>query len=270
MRWYHGRCYGKAHNRGSAENLITELQTSHYFLNEPISKFIKNIVSCSMETPVREAAELMTKKRYSAILVTSPAEMNNEFIGILTDRDLRERAVARGINPDKPVYEVMTSPIISIDEDAMVFEAFSKMFENSTRHLAVKDFNGRIISLISSEELLQVQSHSSTFLINEIENSAPDEIPVISSRLTVIVKTMVNNGAKVNIITKTVTSVADAVIRKYILSAVEELGEPPVPFSFMVLGSQGREEQTLFTDQDNAVILTTNYSRRVKIHIWIQ
>ncbi len=236
------------------ENLITELQTSHYFLNEPISKFIKNIISCSMETSVKEAAELMTKKKYSAILITSPSDTGNEFIGILTDRDLRERAVATGVNLDKPVYEVMTSPIISIDEDAMVFEAFSKMFEKSTRHLAVKDYNGKIISLISSEELLQVQSHSSTFLIDEIENSNAEEIPSLNSRLPVIVKTMVNNGAKVNIITKTITSIADTIMRQYILSAVEELGEPPVPFSFFALGSQGREEQTLFTDQDNAII----------------
>ena len=246
------------------ENLISELQTSLHFLNEPVSKFIKNIVSCSMDTPIREAAELMTRKKYSALLITSANEFKTEYIGILTDRDLRERAVATAINLEKPVYEVMSSPIISIDENSMIFEAFLRMFEKSTRHLAVKNSEGTIISIISSEELLQVQRHSSTFLLKEIEKSDIDEIPYLKGRLPVLVKTMVNSGTKVKIITKSISTIADTVARRQIISAIEELGEPPVPFSFIALGSQGREEQTLFTDQDNAIVFDDKKSPATK------
>lgn len=234
------------------EKLIVELQSSLHFLNEPINRFIKNIVSCSIYTPIIQAAEIMTKMKYSAILVTDD---NNKYIGIVTDRDLRERAIGGSINTNFAVSEVMTAPIISINENALVFEAYLTMFEKSTRHLAVKDSKGKIISMISSEELLQIQRFSSTFLLKQIESSPENELPEVRRGLPLVVKTMVESGVKAKTITKTISSVSDAIARKLIKNAVDNLGEPPVKFAFIALGSQGREEQTLFTDQDNAIII---------------
>jgi PAS domain S-box-containing protein len=142
------------------ENLITELQTSLHFLNHPIEHYAKEIVSCNMNLPIYQAAELMTKKKYSAILITSDS---GEYIGIITDRDLRERVVAGHYNLEKPVFEVMTSPLIAINSSALIFEALLIMHNRSTRHLAVKDNNGKIHATISSEELLQIQRGSTSF-----------------------------------------------------------------------------------------------------------
>ncbi|MFC2135251.1 DUF294 nucleotidyltransferase-like domain-containing protein [Bacteroidota bacterium] len=234
------------------ENLIVELQTSLHFLNEPISHFIKKIASCNMHDTISQAASVMTKMKYSAIMVTSD---EGKYIGIVTDRDLRERAVATNIDLNRPVMEVMTSPLLTLKSNALVFEAFLTMYEKSTRHLAVVNNEGAIISMISSEELLHVQRHSSSFIIKEIERTEyPDDLAEIQSRLPVIVKGMIDSGAKASFISKRITAVADAVLIRLVNFAVKELGEPPAKFVFMVLGSQGREEQTLVTDQDNAII----------------
>jgi PAS domain S-box-containing protein len=234
------------------ENLIVELQASLNYLNEPINRYINPVLSCNMNDSIEEAAKILTRKKYSALLVKA---FENEYSGIVTDSDLRERAIANSINTYSPVYKVMTSPIIIIKDNALVYEAYITMFDKSTRHLAVENNEGKIIGMISSEDLLQLQRYSSTFLLKKIDNCANEDIPAIKSRLPLIIKSMLESGAKTKALTKTITSVSDSIVKKYISKAIEDLGEPPLQFAFIALGSQGREEQTLFTDQDSAIIL---------------
>jgi len=233
------------------ENLIVELQTSLHSLNQPLKHFAKNIITCDFKTTLSAAARLMTKKQYSALLIKNEADI----IGIITDRDLRERAIAGEINFNEPVYKVMTSPLITIGENALVFEALTQMHEKSVRHLAVKNINGEVTSTISSEELLQVQKNSSSYLIREIEQAETLEAMIEKKeKLSRVVSTLVKSGAKSKTITKIISSVTDILTQKLIYQTIEKIGKPPADFVFIALGSQGREEQTLITDQDSGVI----------------
>ncbi len=234
------------------DNLMIELQTSMHFLNQSVRHFAREIISCSMNEPIHRVAALMSQKHYSAALIKSHDE---QFVGIVTDRDIRERAVAVSMDLNRPVFEIMTSPLISISEKALVYEVFSAMRQKSTRHIAIRDNTGEIIGTITSEEILQVQRSSSAFLLREIANAETvDDVITAHDRLPVIVKTLVDSGAQVKVITRIISSVSDAIVRKLIQNAQTELGAPPVPFAFIALGSEGREEQTLITDQDNAII----------------
>jgi len=205
-----------------------------------------------MHTPIHKAAALMSKEKYSAILITSE---NGNYIGIVTDNDLRTRVVSKNLEVNAPVYQIMSSPIIAIDEHALMFEASILMHEKSTRHLAVKDQKGNIISMISNEELLQLQRHSSSILIREIQTAeSVDEVVESNKRLPGLIKTLIDSGAKQEYITRIITSVSDTITEKLMGFATSELGPPPARFTFIALGSVGRGEQTLKTDQDNAVI----------------
>ncbi|MCK5077114.1 MAG: CBS domain-containing protein [Calditrichia bacterium] len=205
-----------------------------------------------MKTPIKEAASLMSKEKYSAVLITS--EKSN-YIGIVTDHDLRERVVAKNLDINSPVFQIMSSPIISIDEHALMFEASLLMHEKATRHLAVKDNKGNIISMISNEELLQAQRHSSSLLISEIQAAgSAEEVMESNKRLSGLIKALIDSGAKQENITRIITSISDVITDKLIKFALKELGDPPVKFAFVALGSVGRGEQTLKTDQDNAII----------------
>ena len=124
------------------ENLIVELQTSLKFLHQPLEKFFKQTVSCKMNNSIQSAAKIITKHKYSAALVQAES---GEYIGIVTDHDLRKRVIAENIDKEQPIYNVMSSPLITISSNAFVFEALLSMNENSTRHLAVKDNEGKII-----------------------------------------------------------------------------------------------------------------------------
>ena len=130
-----------------------------------------------------------------------------------------------------------------------------KMHENSTRHLAVKDNDNSIIGLISSEELLTVDRQSSAYLLREIEISeSVDDLSRIKEKLPRLIKTLVDSGAKTKNITKIITSIFDAIVKKLVLFGISKYGDPPSEFSFVALGSAGRKEQTLISDQDNAII----------------
>lgn len=254
------------------ENLIVELQTAQLFYNQAIKHFIKDILQCAMDMPIRKAAAIMTKNKYSAILVTGGQPQTGgqpltggqpetetpappRYLGIVTDRDLRERVVAEGISPDSPVYQVMSSPLISIPDSALIFEAMLLMQEKRVRHLAVKDHGGRIISIISNEQLMHIQRNTSAYLIKEIhEAPSVDEIVIARNRLPRLVKALIDSGANSRSVCRIITAVSDSILERLIQFAIDELGPPPAEFAFVALGSEGREEQTLLTDQDNAII----------------
>ncbi|MGD8778177.1 MAG: DUF294 nucleotidyltransferase-like domain-containing protein [Ignavibacteria bacterium] len=234
------------------ENLIAELQTSLKFLHRPIEDFLRNIISCNMNIAIHEAAKIITKQKYSAALVQAD---NGEFIGIVTDHDLRKRVVAENYDINKPIYNVMSAPLVTIQSNAFVFEALMQMHENSTRHLAVKNNEGQILGIISSEDLLRIEMQSSAFLLREIEIAeSVEELADVKVKLPRFIKTLVDSGAKTKNVTHIITSVFDAIVAKLITFAFNELGNPPAEFSFIALGSAGRKEQTLISDQDNAII----------------
>ncbi|NOG44816.1 MAG: PAS domain S-box protein [Calditrichaeota bacterium] len=234
------------------ENLIVELQTSLRFLNQPISHFLKHLVSCDMNTPIYKVAKLMTKERYSAALINTDA---GEFIGIITDQDLRKRVVSENLNLENPIFEVMSSPLKTISSNSLVYEAFLMMNESATRHLAVKNGDNEIVGIISSEELITVQRHSASYLLQSIERAKSiDDLISTTDKLPTLVKVLIDSGAKSSNISHIISSIFSSISTKLISFAITELGEPPVKFAFIALGSVGREEQTLISDQDNAIV----------------
>ena len=234
------------------EDLIVELQTSILFLNQPVRNALTGFVSCSADDSILSAAQLMTAAHKSAILVRNE---DDEMIGIVTDMALRERVVVENLPVDSPVREVMSSPLIHIEDSALIFEAVLLLQEKNIKHLAVRDGSGAVISVISNEELLDVHRYSAAFLLKEIREAASvEEIAKSRERLPRIVKALIDSGAHAENITRIITNVSDAILGRLIEFALAQTGEPPVRFAFISLGSEGRGEQTLVTDQDNALI----------------
>ncbi|THB74021.1 MAG: PAS domain S-box protein [Desulfobulbaceae bacterium] len=234
------------------EDLIVELQTSLMFLNQPVGNVDGGFISCPGDTPIKTAAKLMTEADKSSILVEGE---DGEKKGIITDLVLRDRVVGEEAPLDTPVEKVMSSPLIHVEETALIFEAVMLMQERNIKHLVVQDRDGQVSNVISNEELLDIQRYSSAFLIKQIRKTENiEEIVDCQKRLPRIIKALNDSGAHANNITRIITTVSDAIVERLIDFAIEEVGEPPTRFAFISLGSEGREEQTLVTDQDNALI----------------
>ena len=234
------------------EDLIVELQTSIMFLNQPVKNALADFVFCECDDSIYTAAKIMTDAQKSSILVRG---RDGKMSGIVTDVVLRERVVAGNLSPDIAVSEVMSSPLIHVDDTALIFEAVLLLQERGIKHLAVRNKDGEVISVISNEELLDVHRYSAAFLIEEIrESGSVEEISTSRERLPRIVKALIDSGAHAENITRIITTVSDTILGRLIDFAIEQLGEPPARFAFISLGSEGRSEQTLVTDQDNAII----------------
>lgn len=232
--------------------LLIEMQTTSLLMNQKVTNIMKNIVSCEMNLSILEAAALMTSHRSSVILLRSPG---NEYVGILTDRDIRERVVAGALNPMRPAYEVMSSPIHFIDEGAILSEAEIRMKRVAVSCLVVKNAENQIAGFISRDMIGDYRHSDHEAFVKIIESAATvEELSDHLKKMMLLVNAMVESGARTTSITKIITTFADSITEKLADMVIAELGKPPVSFAFVALGSEGRSEQTLLTDQDNALI----------------
>jgi signal-transduction protein with cAMP-binding, CBS, and nucleotidyltransferase domain len=232
--------------------LTQELQTSLSIMNQPIKHFITSYIQCDIEQSVVYAADLMSRKKRNIVFITQ----NNLIVGVINDSDLRQRVLAKGLDLQSPVSQIMTAPVKSIQEDIMLFEVMLIFNNENISHLLVKNNLGKIIGVVCHEDILNLHRNSLSFLVKEIKQTEDiDQLRRIQERIPVLVDALLNSGAKTMNITRIISSVADAMSIRLIDMLIEECGPPPCRFSFMAMGSEGRMEQTLATDQDNAIIL---------------
>ncbi|MHB9038175.1 MAG: DUF294 nucleotidyltransferase-like domain-containing protein [Armatimonadota bacterium] len=234
------------------EGVIEKLQTSLLFLHEPVSQIGRSAVFCKLDTPIATVATMMTDQQSSAALVQSPSD---GVVGIVTDGDIRERVVAANLESLEPVHRIMSSPLVTISERAEIYEALLLMEQKGVQHLAVADDAGRIVGVIRNQELLQFRSYGPIVLSREIQQAvSPEEVARFCRRVPSLAKALLDSGAHPHHITRMISSVCDATTVRLIALAQERLGPVPVPFVFLALGSHGRQEMTLASDQDNAII----------------
>ncbi len=233
------------------EQLSNEIQTSLLLMNQPIRHFVKDLVQCNIDTNVQEAALLMTRKHADALFISQ----NNDIIGIVTDSDLRTRVLASKEKLSLSVGKIMTAPVVSVQDNILLYEAILMFNKKNISHLAVKNSKSEIIGLINSIDIHEMQRNSISFLVREVETAeSVENIQKSTIRLPVLIKALIDSGARTQNITRIITSLTDAITKRLITLAIESIGKPPCKFAFIAVGSEGRMEQTLATDQDNAII----------------
>mgnify|MGYP000033852548 FL=1 len=243
-------------DRSYAEMISRQVEpterTSPFFQQRIYSIHNPILLSCPAAMSIRDAAGKMTEENTGYLLVQNG---QGNFQGIITDEDLRKRVVATDFSKDATVSEIMSTPLITLPEDAQLFEAYLLMVQKGISHLPVSNDNGDISGMLNYRRIITEQSRSSYFLIQEINHaSSPDQLENIHSRLPGLLFEPIKNGAQPETLTSLITKVADAVLEKIVGFAVDKAGPPPCRFAFVVMGSEGRNEQTLKTDQDNAII----------------
>jgi CBS domain-containing protein len=211
----------------------------------------RQVVTVQESTSIQEASREMTAHKISSLLIL---DRNNLPAGIITDRDLREKVVARGLDVRSPVSSIMSLPLVRVDARDYCFEAVLKMIKYNIHHLLViKD--GKLQGVITNHDLMILQGTSPLSFAKDIENQITVEglLPV-AAKINNIVGLLFKEGAKADSITKILTEINDRLVRKVLALAEKHFGRPPVPYCWIVFGSEGRKEQTFKTDQDNALI----------------
>ncbi len=233
-------------SEGSLERFLT-LRIKDIKVNSvPFLKESDNVLS---------SARLMRDKNLSCVFV------EGERIGIVTERDIIKRVVAEGRDPSSTsLSEIMSYPVVHVDEESFLFEAIIEMASKNIRRIGVSR-DGRLIGVLEDKDIIAHESKNLVVLIKEIEKARDvEDLRYIYSLVDDMVIDLFSEGLKVNYISRLISEVNDKLMARAVLLTIQELQiEPPVPFSVMVLGSEGRREQTLKTDQDNALIYDDTY-----------
>ena len=200
---------------------------------------------------------------YDADIVESDEEDTNPLVGIITDRDLCTRVLAQGLNPADQVADVMTTELISLDHNAYVYEAMLTMLRYNVHHLPVlKD--KKPIGIIEATDIVRYESQNSLLLVSTIfQQQSIDELAVLSQQVKDSFVRLVNEDANTHMVGSAMSVIGRSFKQRIIELAEEELGEAPIPYCFVALGSMGRDEQLLVTDQDNAIILDNSFDKNL-------
>ena len=237
-----------------SERLRLTSRTETPLLSEDLSTPIGDLIAgppimVSPTATVAEVAQAMLKARMNAALVT------DEPLGIVTDRDFLFRVLAQKLGPETLVHTVMSQPVKTFSSETPVYAALLFMLQQSDRHLALTQ-EGRIVGVITTDDLLRHQAKNPLYFLKQLEQSGHPGKTLTEYALDVAgtVETLYKGGLEVAQIGRIVASLNGALVRKLLRLAEEELGPPPTPYAWIVFGSEGRMEQMLLTDQDNALI----------------
>ena len=216
----------------------------------------RDLVSIDRSATILDAGKLMCDERVSCLLIT---QNGDEIAGIITDRDLRNRVIAQARSFDEPVTAIMTDKPISIHPDDYAFDALLTMTRNNIRHLPVlKD--GKAVGMITTNNLLARQSLSAVYMAGKISKlNDPADMAKVIAQVPELLSHLIEAGATSQNAGHIVTTLSDAATVRLLQLAEEKLGPPPVPYVWMAGGSQGRQEQTAISDQDNCLILDDTY-----------
>jgi len=204
---------------------------------------------------VLDAAQIMRRYNISCL----PVVVSGRLVGIVTDGDLRDRVLAEGKPTATPLSEVMTADPITLQSDALAFDALVTMIEKKISHLPVVE-GGSLVGILTHTNLVLAQARSAIYMIGEIHRlSDPGGMAGVVRQIPQLLVSLVDSGASAYKIGHIITSIADACTIRLLELAENKLGPPPVPYLWLACGSQGRREQTGVSDQDNCLFLHDSY-----------
>jgi CBS domain-containing protein len=228
-----------------------EFSTDRFYSKKVGDLHFRKLRVCAPETPLFQVAQIMAKEKVSIFFI---GLSEKEIYGFVTDITLRDKVVANQLAFETPVGEIMDKNIIYIQKDAFLYEALLMMFQTKTRYLLVRD-KDQFAGWISRNKILSEQSQGPFIFIQSVKQALDkDELKEKWAMVPGIIHQLVAKGLKAQIINQIITAVTDTISLRIIENTIREIGPPPAKFVFFVLGSEGRAEQTLKTDQDNAII----------------
>lgn len=227
----------------------------------------RNVVTCLPQDGLVPVVGIMRERNISSVVVCTE---NGEPIGIITDRDLRNKVVPSGRDPASfRVQDIMNSPLTTIQEQDVLYEALYRMSSQNIHRLVVVNDKGALIGIITDTDILRMQSHSPHQLVRDIEKaSSLEALKKQHGLIQDLVLHLSGTNTSIKELSRLIAHLNDQVLlRLFSLLLKDGAGDLPGNFAFVVMGSEGRGEQTLSTDQDNAIVFADDMSATDQAHL---
>ncbi|NTS76942.1 CBS domain-containing protein [Catenovulum sp. SM1970] len=211
-----------------------------------------NLITISQHESVLQACQKMSQAGVSSLLVTN---QNQALIGIITDRDLRNRVLAKGLDSQVLVNEVMTREPLTLEAEARVFDAIQLMTQHNIHHLPIVKAD-KAVAMLTNTDLARLQRSEPIFFTQQL-NQAKDlnALSELARSIPEYVFKLKAQMGDVTLVSHLLATFYDAICKRLIDIFQQDNGEAPVAFAWLLFGSQAREEQTLSSDQDNGLLI---------------
>ncbi len=239
----------------------------------PVRRLISRLpVMIEESSSVQEAARLMTENDVSSVLLLKPGNDEDSdhmfadtegrqwlLTGMITDKDLRQRIVAEGASPQTPLSTISHGWIITIQSNESVNEAMLTMLRNNIQRLPILH-RRRPVGVVYLSDIVRYETNNSVYLVNNIfSRTSVKGLARLTPEVRASFVRLVDEGATSRMIGGAMSSVGRSLMRRLVELAEADLGPPPVPYCFMVHGSLARNDQSITTDQDNAMVLHDSF-----------
>jgi len=234
------------------------------------------VVTCQPSDPVTVVARLMSERNISAVIVVN---RQGEPAGLITEKGLVAKLIAQPRNPeDCNAGMVMETNLVSLPPDAYLHQALLAVIKGGVKHLAVVE-EKKLVGIVTLVDLVKARSTGTLWAVHRIDDQQTlAGLAETGREVDLLLNALVAEKAPVPVIFEVMSEMHERLTRKVITLCEEEMekdgyGPPPLPYCWLNLGSAGRREQTLRTDQDNAIVfadpppdqasIVTNYFLRL-------
>lgn len=216
---------------------------------------IKKMVTVSPDTSIQKSAILMSKKKVGSVIVVE----DEKPVGIVTDVDFRELVATGKLPIQKPIREIMNTPVICYSKSLTIAQAQLTMMKHNINHICItKDGtpNTRVKGIVSEHDIIVSQGNNPAVLMKAINRaSSTKKLKRIRNKIMILLNGYIRSNIPLTHISNIIFELNDATIKRTIDRCIIKMDVPlPAKFAWMSLGSQGRKEQLLHTDQDNALV----------------
>ncbi|CUH54051.1 DUF294 nucleotidyltransferase-like domain-containing protein [Shimia marina] len=212
------------------------------------------------EDTAHTAAQTMQSTGISSICITDQDNLK----GILTTGDLVGRILAEDRSRQTPLAEIMTPAPRTLPSSAIGSDVLHLMMEHGIGHIPIVDA-GQLVGIVTQTDLTRFQAVTSAEMVRDIAQAdSAHAMAEVTARIPQLLAQLVGAGHRHDIVTRLITDVADTVTRRLLMLAEETFGPPPVPYLWLACGSQGRQEQTGVSDQDNCLILDDSVTEEMR------
>lgn len=239
---------------------LSQVSTEQQSLSSPLSSIIRCApVTCPPDTPIRAALQMMRDAHLGSMIVT---DSEQRPLGIFTLRDLLERVVLGDLSIDQAISKVMSGQPVTLPPSALAYEAAMVMAREGFRHVLVTETNGTLRGIVSERDLFSLQRVGLHQLSTSIRQADSVEMLVaLSKDIRELTHNMMAQGVAAEQITQLISMLNDSLTVRIIeleciASGLQQPNSCQTALCWLALGSEGRLEQTFYTDQDNGIIFS--------------
>lgn len=246
------------HSKQVIQAQYTQSSAEQQSLTSPLSAIIcRTPVTCAPDTSVREVLARMHELRVGSMIAV---DSDGRPLGILTLPDVLERIALPQIDLALPVIGIMTRELTWLRPQALAYEAALEMAKQGFRHVLVVE-NERLIGLVSEKDLFALQRVGLRQIGSSIRHAkSQEELKQSAADIRHMAHNMMAQGVAAEQLTQFISTFNDLLTVRVVELEYAASGITATALAdglcWMALGSEGRFEQTLSTDQDNALIFT--------------